>query len=230
MSTTIIERTIASATQEAISFSDSAIARLIPIPSGWTKIRIGLRLHFTQGTFVTPTFFAVGLCHGTTKLVNGIDCDHFAGVISDSGFTSNGNTAGSVYFNVNMRPFTRTSSGLSVGTNIAADTRYGNTANLNSADRSPLFVDITKGSPDYTMNIWDSKLGTAHDFTEANFQVMLNDKINPQYDGNAILDTGTDRTIAVDEAADGAFNALSVWWNQSGVTMEVCDLGFAVLA
>jgi hypothetical protein len=59
---------------------------------------------------------------------------------------------------------------------------------------------------------------------------MLNDKINPQFDGNAILDTGTDRTIAVDEAADGAFNALSVWWNQSGVTMEVCDLGFAVLA
>lgn len=231
MSTTIIQRTISAATQEAISFSNSAIARSIPIPSGWNSIRLGMRLHFTQGTFVTPVRFAFGLCHGTTNLINSNSTDHFAGIWSDSGFTSNGVIAGSVYFNVNLKPMTRVGTVITTGANITADSRYGNTANLSTADRGILFLDVTKGSPNYTMNAWFNVNGTAPDYPESAFAVMMNEAAAPG--GNSLYpdpSNGTGQTIAVDEGANGVLNALSVWWNQSSVTLEVCDFGFSVLS
>lgn len=231
MSTTIIQRTISAAMQKAISFSNSAIARSIPIPSGWNALRIGMRLHFTQGTFVSPVRWAFGLCHGTTNIINSDTTDNFAGVWSDSSFSSNGSSAGDVYFGINWRPMTRVGTLITTGTQIVASTSFGNTANLNTADRMPFFVDITKGSPNYTMNVWyPAHLGTAIDYSEDEFQTMLQEQSNPQRNGADIMSHGTDQTIAVDEAGNGALNALSVWWNQIGPTLEVCDLGFAIFS
>ena len=229
-SATVNQRTISGQVQKAIVLVNDCFVRPVPIPNGWTTVRVGLRLHFTTGSISSP-IMAVGLCAGSSNKICDASTSHFVGIIANGGFTNNGPGCGAVYFSVPLKAYKRVGTTDTIGSNITGDSRYGNSADANCADRGILFIDITKGSPNYTINAWYMANGTAPDVSKAIFENMLNTLQGPlQYDGGVNMVHGTDQTVAVNEGTDGTLDSLCVYWNQTAVSMEICDHGFAVLA
>jgi hypothetical protein len=84
-------------------------------------------------------------------------------------------------------------------------------------DKSIFIVEITKGSPNFTIQI----LGTSND--AANDDVLENElktsvegkvlQVFISQGGGTINKLGTERSLAVDEGADGSLDAVNIYWD-----------------
>ncbi len=224
MSSTISQFAVPGGTELAISMSNSTWARPVSLPSNWSKIRIGLRLWITDlgGGPTSLPYFALGLCNNTTNLVGDSQTNYFVGVITN---TSNWNySAGTnnVYFGINVVSCVKTGSLLTSGSNITTDCRFSNT----SSKSSVFFLDITKGTPFYTFNIFSIIASVPTNCTATTFQqqVVLN---SPTVSGCSF---GTSVSMSVNEALSGSLNAINCWWNRSDLYVQVEDVAMVVLS
>ena len=232
MSSSIAQVTLNSATETAILMANSSFARPISLPSGWQKVRVGVRLYagWAGGALSSTPRLAVGLCAGTTNLIGDATTDHFAGVItSASGWSWSTNTGYTWFYNIAAAPCTRIGSTLSVGSNLNTNLGIG-TVGGSTGVRSFWFADITKGSPNYTFNVYAMSGGSppqapADQSATAFLNAMALDV--PSVTGMAF---GSAQGLAVDEATHGTLNAASVWWNRADVGLYLCDLAVAILA
>jgi hypothetical protein len=241
---TIINRTIAAAPQNAISMANATWARPVTIPATWNKIRIGCRMHMTStgANLLSNPIFAMGFNSGTAEQYGDATCLNFLGIAHDTATWSYVATGTSWY--------------TLLAASIVARKRIGTTntdgalfadgalpalpggAATNSADRFMLFLDITKGSPNYTMHMpfrWADQIqGQVADCSSAQFLFYMG-QLTPDptaINGYQIHDgTNWDAspTIAFSESIN-PLNAINLYWNRADATLEICDIAVAVLA
>jgi len=246
----IKQRTISAATQNAIQMFNATWARSVNLPGGWNRVRVGMRFHMTDAGNLTgqPTF-AIGLCSGTANQYGDATTTHFVGMVIEvnpaatwsSGTTTyNLGTTGSCWF-----PRVRIGTSNTTGTALIGSTGYcfaiNKRAATSTADRQLHFVDIIKGSPNYTFHapfsIWDTAAGCSDpvfcgDVSAFNFlNYMGQNDPAPTESASYHANPGTSGpTLAVDEGANGVLNAVNLYWNRVDAAVEVCDVAVAILA
>jgi hypothetical protein len=119
---------------------------------------------------------------------------------------------------------------LTTGTAFSADWRIGANGSA-GAFRMGMYLDITKGSPNYTLKLWGALgiPGTAQDLSASSFLTSMT-AATPTLFGVTSAIGSSNQTIAVDEGANGTLNAINCWWNQSVVTPILSDIAIAVLS
>lgn len=212
------------------SMNNSAWARSISIPSNWTKIRLGCRYRVTDlgiGPTGTPRM-GMGLCSGTTNILGDATTTHFVGVLTNSAsWNYYGAAGGAVYYSINLPPYKRVGTTDTFGTNTLTDGRFTIfTASTNN--RYVYFIEIVKGSPNYTINTFTvSGASPTYDSTQNEF---LNNLQVPA--GTLSISSftyGSAQTIAVNEAVDGTLNAINFYWDRAAFNFEVHDVGIALI-
>lgn len=228
MASTILSRTISSVVDKRIVLSNSQFSRPHGITT-WTTLRIGLRMIMNNiGASLTGTpRFYVGLGSGTTNMIMDATTDNWCGIVSNATWTY---AAGPpVRYSVNP-----VHGGKKVGTTLTLTASAVDPsdsvifmADATTTNRFLYFVEITKGSPNYTLNLQSFRINptTAGDATAADFlaQVVQSAPLFTNHQN------GTARTLAVDEST-GTFDHVCIGWDQVSPTIEICDLAVVKLA
>jgi hypothetical protein len=208
-----------------IQLSNSQLIRRPIYYNSWTKMRIGIH-------FCIPAAASIG---GTPRLYLGI-CSGLTNGIGDA------TTTNFVGFMTNNATMTRTSL---AGPNIYSGSlawrfikKVGTTFNFNTADaatsfflsmqqpvRHGLIVEITKGSPNYSMQAaYPTANGaTATDLSDTQMLGLM-EMTNMSDAGTVVTNYAggsfTNTTIAADEVA-GSFNAINVFWDRTVAPLEI---------
>lgn len=208
--------------QDAI-MSNSTFARPITLPSTWNHVRVGARLwasDFGSGPTGTP-LLQMGLCSGTTNLVGDANCQYFVGVTYNSSVWSYSPGGNGVYFSIALAAMTKTGSVTTLGSNVTADSRLS----MTGSNAAFLFVDITKGSPNYTIGtFYYSGVGATATSTNFQNQLFLSSPTQPAHT------VSSNTTIAVNEALSGSLNTATIYWNRTDFNLYVKDWGVAVIS
>jgi len=113
-----------------------------------------------------------------------------------------------------------------VGSTITTGTTFG-TVNFHCTAPSFLFIDITVGSPNYSLRAFQYNNSSATPaVTEANFAVESLATI-PAATNHTYVAA---QTIAVNEATDGVFDHACAWWDQAGSDVDLLHLRVFKLA
>jgi hypothetical protein len=231
MASTIMLRNIGGVDEKALQLNNSQFGRLINLPSTWSVIRVGVRVHCTDsgGNLLGTPRFALGFGAGVTNMVGVNTCQHFVGVVSgapswvrNATFYSMGTAS---WFGAKRVGATITQT----ASDIVASTTVGlwNQAAGAGTDRALFIVEITKGSPNYSFKCLVNIGAVATDFTREAFLNQLEN--NPPSATNHQW-TAAPQTLAVDEGANGTLNAIQCWWDQADVSIELCDIAWAVIS
>lgn len=234
----IINRTIAAASQNAVSMANSTWARPVTMPAAWNHIRVGMRMHMTNTgiTLVSNPIFAMGFCSGTTNQYGTPTTTHFIGAAFDRA-TYGWQTPAISYATptgVARKRVGTTNTDSAGSLTSAANGVFMAGAATNTADRGIYFIDVLKGSPNYTFHYPfhtdNSSTNTCGDVSSINFLTYMG-YLNPVPTEPGYFTGGTtDQTVAVNEGVDGTLNAVNLYWNRADATCEVCDIAVAVLA
>lgn len=221
MPSTILIRTISSVVDNRIVLSNSHFARPHGITT-WNKLRIAFRWSMRDsGANLTGTpEFAVGLCSGSANIFGDLTCTHFVGMRTTR--VTWDRTAGppanyAVYITQAGKlvgtTFTLGGNWLSVAGQAMADAAGGN--------RFCWFIDITKGSPNYTLGGYARVTGNAGDISETTM------KAQAEIDAATLPEHGLNNanTVAVNEATDGILSHVCFSWNRSTPEIEISDHG-----
>jgi hypothetical protein len=112
------------------------------------------------------------------------------------------------------------------GTVLNTSWRLPNGAAVPSADRGVFFVDVNKGSPNYTFDIFKLSSGAALvDISRTTFLEQM-EVAAPSITNYA---TGTTAGLALDESA-GRFDHLILFWDRTTPEFEICDIAVSRLA
>lgn len=184
------------------------------VKQGWSSMRIGLRGHIVGSTNITGTpRFVFGVCKGNTNGYGAVTSDHVVGVRSDAA-TMTYNAGPSAYYSFgNAARFKR------VGSTVTQTSGAGSFFfSADSLVRNGMFADITKGNTNATISFYGpSTSGAAQsDLTDAEFlQVMELAALSSIASVKANYGVWNSGTLAVDEAADGILDNLTVFWDRS---------------
>ncbi len=214
--------------------------RTLAIGSAWTHIRIGLLWQVTgTGSIAASNGFAMGMCSGTAHpFADPVTTTNFVGIYANNGLTFISNGLDSYFQFSNTMLFVATKVATTLNTNAtnAADSVacfVPNTATTNR--RGIIYVDITKGSPNYTIGM---TMPTANnsaqniDFTVNNLLVGMNESfgsiLSAEFPG--VFSTGnTPLTMAADEGP-GAFDTVNIYSNFLNNPMEIQEVAVQKLA
>lgn len=186
------------------------------ILTDWTGIRVGFRMLVADsGANLTSTpLLAFGLCSGGTNIMGDATTTHFVGAQSASATWTRA-TAPVRY------SFTTWNASKRVG---VTDTSGGNlisTAIIHNLYNRCWFLDIYKGSPNYTLQLFYGSSTTAAGLSTAIFQTEFRSSV-PALSSPAHT-LGSAVTLAVDEGVDGTLDHLCFWWNRANA-MHIYDM------
>lgn len=201
--------------EKRVVMTDARFARkpLTGFFAGWSHIRVALYALVTDsGANITGTpRWAFGVCAGSTNIMGDATTTHFCGAISNVA-TWNRSTTPTRFNTASMMvPAKQVVSTLTTGTAFGGSAIYLQTAVL-----SMYFIDIIKGSPNYSFQLF--KPTGAATPTLSDFLTQAASGV-PAFTNHAL---STAVTVAVDEATDGTFDHGCVWWDQS-----VCNVNIA---
>lgn len=200
-------------------------ARKIVLPDGttWSRVRVGALVSLSgAATSVTPVF-GMGICSGTTNIFGDATTTHWIGIYSVANWTYNGSggyASGTIAFAKKVGASVTTSGGAS-GYDIA------DCGVLNHV--SGYFVDIVRGSPNYTIEIVanDTVPTGANSLSVTTFGNLMKYKQSI----NSFRPAGyyfTSSTIACDESVDGYFDSANVSWSGTGTAFCIDRIDTAV--
>lgn len=216
-------RTISSATETAISMANGTFARLVSIGTSWNTIRVGIRLHMDDngGALASTPRFAIGFSAGTANQFGDSSTTHFVGVVS----TSTSWAYQTTFHNAtNFAPAKRVSTTLTTGTTLIANGAIN--IGLTLANRGLIFCDVTKGNPNYTMNLFIPSNTTGADISSTTFLSQM--ELTTPSLGSYTYTAG--QTLAVNEGTDGTLTAANISWDRTFPSIEICDLAVAILS
>lgn len=224
MASVINQRTISSETDNRIVLQNSNFARLVPIGTSWNSVRVAIRYagNNTGANIAGTPRLAVGLCAGTSNIFLDASTTHWVGALTNLATwtwhaASGGNMA---YYGANWAAAKKIGSTITIGGTMST---CSITADATTTTRRFMFVDIIKGSPNYTINGFypaGVNVAAAPDVLYTDWLSQF-DVASPSFT-NHTYNSGT--TLAVDEATDGTLNAVNVAWNQLTPTIEICDV------
>lgn len=217
----------------------SSFMRKIGFGTSWTRLRIGIRAQARTGTNTVVTYgdgltprFGVGLCASTASVfTRNMIAGHWVGIITTgAAWTVTNPGAGSYVLGfVTSAPAKKVDSTLTVGTNfsgLAPALGGGEGAAATNAHPVLYFVDITKGSPNYSFrlfNIGNPSNGGGQSRSDF-LSLMVTD---PPALTNYVYAAA--QTLAVDESTDGTLDSINIF-NELPVEIEILDLGLVRLA
>jgi len=190
-------------------------------------LRVGIRFHardLGSAPSGTPRF-AVGLCSGTTNIMGDASVTHWVGAITDT--LTWGYAAGSHYGSIALSAAKKVGSTLSIGTNLTGSVMGipGRAAD-SVPDRMLLFVDIEKGSPNFSFSAFWPQPTSAVDVSRSQFLARMEEATPSALTLHTFTTGGA---LAVDEV-DGVLNAINIAWDRSSFAMELCDIAVARLS
>ena len=218
----VIHRTISSVSKSRCVLQNSQDARPLVYGGSWTSLRIGLLFHARNigANIIGTPRFAFGVVSGTSQLFGDGTTSHFVGIRSNAAtWTLTGANrflvpAGSL---VGIKKVGTTVSSAASAFFLGSQWGVGALADSNGADRTALFVDITKGSPNYTIQIfgWNNTGTAPADVSGADFLIgMTGTPAIPEH----VLSEAV--TIAVDEV-DGVLNTVCWHWDRTDPQIEI---------
>lgn len=202
--------------------SNSIIARLVGIGTTWNQIRAGILFQVDGTVSIASLDFALGFCAGTTNVYGDATTTHFVGTRCTSGWPF----ASSWYSNATFVPSKR------VNTTVTDGTALSTTSDVRGdigggIIRTMMFIDITKGSPNYTFELFSrTALNTGTPPSEADFLTQM-EMATPSFAHHTYSGA---QTLAVDEGADGTLDAFQMYWNPATQVAEVSMVGVTVLS
>ena len=220
--------------------SNGTYARLLEAGNTWNRIVIGFRYAFSGAdrSQAGSVRLALGLSNGITNVFGEETTNNFCGLVTDEA-TLTYNAGGGFPFwdgvvatNADLVAATRVGTTLTTGSVVHQALL---TLAASAGIRHAIFIDITKGSPNFTLNAGvPSSVGVEDtDITKAEFESFFDDysaDLDQIATWNLQWSKGSDQTIAVDEAGDGDLTAINFAWPMNAVKFECSDIMYAVLS
>lgn len=219
MPSVISTQTIGSA-DNCIVMQGSQWGRQHGYGDNWSVLRIGVLFSMVDaGTFSGP-FFRLGLCHGTVNMPGDATTDNSYGA-EFSGSWSRG-TYG---YNMANAAFTRVGT-----TKVLSVTNVSPRIAFQGVSRYVLFMDITKGSPNYTFSYWYHSGNGAGDVTPTSFLNFVNVPSTMLSLADQTYANPTGTSLAVDAATNGVLDTVYCSWNLLYPTIWISALAVARMA
>lgn len=222
--------------EKRLVLANSQWAAKLTIGNDWTTIRIGWRYTFdnTGANLGAAKFYVGMLSNPVPGLTNGplnATCSHFVGMFPNSSNWS--------YLN-STPPNARYSRGSvdSAFKKIGSTTTIGTNANESlvqisatpSTQRPIAMIEITKGSPNYSVRSAGNQSGYTPD---KSYATLYNNFANPSWAtavANMTLGTSSNiGSVAADEA-DGILNAICFAWDRLTPRCYISEVLFARMA
>jgi hypothetical protein len=217
-----------------LTLANEEFVRPLSIGNNWSKLRLGAMLAITpDGTNNLPSCaLLLGVCSaanpfsgttgygaGNTRNYVGLDIVPDGAGGSGPGLFTYYATGGNPYFSATYttarRRVATTDTFAATAMNHAVATNTGTIQR-----RTPIYVEITKGSPNYTLKLYTATSVQAQaDFAPADFLNGLEQSGTPAL-GGVTLSASSAITIACDETA-GSFDTVSLFWNRASFALEV---------
>jgi hypothetical protein len=222
MASTIQSQTIGSA-DLCIALAASQFGRAHGYGDNWNTLRVALNYNVEDtGAGLTGTILRVGLCNGTTNMPGDATTNNSYGIKFQAAWARSGN----LYY-------LQTTTG-----DPLAFTRVGNTETTSltnvvthipfvNGNRAALFLDIIKGSPNYTFNLFYQS-GININVTPANFLAQVT-SLSPVL-GNHTYASPTGTALAVDTGTNGILDTVYVGWSMLTPRIFIGNLAVVRLA
>jgi len=208
------------------------------IGTNWQQLRIAVRVALDDtGANITgtPLFYIGVLSSPSANVANGplsATTSHFVGLRSSAATWTRVATP-IVYYQVSS-PF-QAIKRVNTTNTTAAITGTFNIPSVGSNCRWPILVQITKGNPNYTIQVsYPNGTVTALDITKIGFDGYLDGTGTTQmeayiegiqgFNANRMI-TSSAVTVAVDEGTNGGLNAICLAWDKTAV-MRISDVRF----
>jgi len=224
-------RTFSSVVDNRIRLTNSNFARLwsTDVGTSWTTICVGCRMTIedTGANLVSTPRLAFGICVGTSNIFMDATTTHWLGFYSvDPTWPRvSGSPATYAMADATTAPlFSKriTSTITSAGTQTANP----RLCDCSTANRSAFFMYITKGSPNFTGSLFCRGGTTASDVSLAEYLAAL-PLSSPSITNHS---NAGNVTLAIDEGANGSFNAVNIAWDRTSPAIELSDLAVVKLA
>jgi hypothetical protein len=212
-----------------VQLSNGQMCRRMIYLNNWTTMRIGLRLTVPSASSIagTPRLW-VGVGSGLTNAIGDASTTNWIGIYTDSATWTRSTLVSPAigYFAATGRSVKR------VGTTVTQNAAgFGQNLVFPMSDTflTVLLVEITKGSPNYTINIGAAGSSSAFNgaalpgITEANMDAFMSLPIGMS-GITAVVNTSYStpgaQTLAMSEAA-GNLDTIQVYWDKTTAPCEV---------
>jgi len=193
----------------------------------WQKLRIGLRLCMSDsGANATSSFLHIGICAGTSAIMGDATPAHWFGLELVGNFNVYQRFTSPTRY---LCPFIsgyNVVNGVQVSGHAASMETVGWQIGATDTNRTLFFLDIAKGSPDYTVSFFRNT-GTACTDVDAATFLSLVSSSSPSLTDHSFT---TPASWAVNEATEGQFTAVNVSWNHSNPVFKISELAVVRLA
>lgn len=206
--------------EQAVAVSSAWWARA-PIPAvfdGWLRLRIALFVDATDSGASTNPSFRLGFCSGNSEIPGDPNTKHFAGMYSVTTISRSSSPARYILKSSAIKTVNNTNT---IGTSLNTAT-YG--AVLDATGTAPLcfFLDMYRpntASTSYSFtHFWkQSSTSSSPVVTEAQFDIAAQ-LVTPTVTQHG---TGSVSTLTVDEATDGVFDHVCMWWSTPTPTFNI---------
>lgn len=221
---------------KALQLANEIYQRSLAIGTNWTRLRLGLMYAITpDGTAnLSGVKFALGLVAFGGGTFGQQTVGHYLGAI----FSTDGNVdggaltyqagGGNPYFSsTGIRLFLQVGSAVNYRANRG--TIYHPATSGTVARRGVIFFEAQKGTP-WIIRAWGMPSSAmSRDFGWGHFQTTIEqpgDTLN--LDGHTLLGVGD--TVTVDQAANGALDSVTLFWNKSQQPIEIYAIAVQRLA
>lgn len=230
MSASIVSRTIGGIVDKRVSLANNSMARTLNIGNNWNSIRIALRFSLTDpGTGVNLTGtprLTIGMCSGTSNVPGDATVTNFAGARTSSATWTRATGVAPYYLFSAPQWKACVASGGALSDSASALSNSSQLICCPDLLQDPLFFDITKGSPNYTLKGFFRTGSTSPTTTSLATMLMLAEQASITY---ASFSQTTALSFAASESA-GNLDTAVVHWDRSVPTIEICDFVVARLS
>jgi len=229
MSCQIITRNLGSGNVNMLQMQNSQFGRKVNLPVGWNTIRLGFLWQFNTTTTLTGTpVFIAGFGSGITNLIGDASPTNFIGImLTYDQFLASWNGANALSWYDGSIPCTNVAGVATVdwtqkfNSGVNQGVLYPNTG----FSFTPVYIDITKGSPNYSINASLNTSSSATPCTEpvfySNMQVASPAPNSNTYSGA--------KTMPFDES-NGNLDSIQMYWDRTTGYPEFAVIAVAVIA
>lgn len=202
-------------------FARPAIDAVFPVGGAWSKIRVGIRCAITDsgGSLSGTPRFGIGVCSGSSNILGDATPAHWVGAITNDSSVSRAAGPPVNYAFNPLVPAKNVAGTLTTGSSFGAFF-------VNVGEFGMWFIDITKGSPNFSVQCFVRSNSTGGSFSQTDFFNTVTVE-SATLTSHAFTST---QTIAVDETADGDLDHGNLWWNQTVSSWDVSDLAIVRFA